>query len=127
MHAGLMGMISHWMTDSVLELEPFVAASRPLSLAAALTILGLRIERVDDRWVLFLQGFPREWHATETEAVGAAQRWQQMEPTIELTSGPTWLVYGGDQYLFSSTSREEAEGFVQGIAVGKFMESVRDS
>jgi hypothetical protein len=38
--------------------------------------------------------------------------------------GPTWLVYGGDQYEFTSTSQEEAEGFVYGIAVGMFIETV---
>ena len=104
-----------------------LAQSGPLSLDVALTGLGLNMERTDGRWVLLLEGFPREWHETEAEATEAAQRWQDMEPTVEHASGPTWLVYGGDQYLFTSTSKEEADGFVQGIAVGMFMESVRGS
>ena len=69
--------------------------------------------------------FPREWHESQAEAEEAAQRWQNMEPTVEHAPGPTWLVYNGDQYEFTSTSREEAEGFVHGIAVGIFRKSYR--
>ncbi len=47
-----------------------------------------------------------------------------MEPTVEYATGPTWLVYGGDQYLFSSTSLGKAEGFVFGIRVGRHIEQI---
>ena len=119
-----MGTISYWMTDSVLETERFAGRGRPLSIEEALAALGLTIERVDARWVLLLQGLPREWHETEAEADAAAQRWHHMQPTVEHAQGPTWLVYGGDQYVFTSTSKEEVEGFVYGVAVGMSSEGV---
>ena len=118
-----MGTISYWMTNSVLGMEAFAGRNRPLSLDEALAALELTIERVDARWVLHLQGFPREWHETETDALEAAERWHHMEPTVEHAPGPTWLVYGGDQYQFTSTSQEEAEGFVYGVAVGMYYET----
>jgi len=70
--------------------------------------------------VLSLEGFAREWLDTQEEATERAREWSHMEPTIEHASGPTWMVFGGDQYVFTSTSREEAESFVFGVAVGQF-------
>jgi hypothetical protein len=121
-----MGSISDWLTGSVRELDGFVDGTGPLTLAEVLAATDLAIERVDERWVLLLQGFPREWQGTQEEAEEAARRWNHMEPTIEHAPGPTWLVFTGDQYEFSSTSKDEAEGFVFGVAVGMFHEQVEE-
>jgi len=102
-----MGEISYWMSDSLRNETP--GSRDAISLAEALTLTGLVIEREDRTWVLRMQGFPREWHPTRGEAESSAARWSHMEATIEDVSGPTWLVFGGDQYIFTATSEQEAE------------------
>lgn len=117
-----MGTVSDWMTASLQGLERSTNHPGPMTIEEALSSTELVIKRADEEWVLSLHSFPREWHETEEEAQSAAEQWSHMEPTIEHVSGPTWLVFGGDQNIFTSTSREEAESFVFGVAVGQFIE-----
>jgi hypothetical protein len=105
-----MSSISYWMSEGVL---------RPGSLADALELTGLTLEHEDGDWVLLLRGYPREWHTSEESAQASAARWGRMEPSVMHLPGGAWLVMAGDQYLFSSPSRQEAEGFVFGVVVGE--------
>jgi hypothetical protein len=122
-----MGIISYWMTDSLKKAERSTAQATPMTIEDVLRGTDLAIWRADERWVLSLQGFPREWHETEEEAREAADRWNRMEPSVEHTSGPTWLAFTGDQFVFTSTSKEEVENFVFGVAVGRFFEKTNPS
>lgn len=90
-----------------------------MSIEEALGLTELTIRREDGEWILYLEGFPREWLLTKDEADERAPSWRHMKPVVQHAAGPTWLVFGGDQYLFSGSSREEAEGFVFGVAVGQ--------
>jgi hypothetical protein len=117
-----MGMISDWMTGSLRHPEPSLERTVPLSLEDALEATDLTLHEAHGQWVLSLNGFPREWLETQEEARRRAQEWSHMEPTIEHVSGPTWMLFAGDQYVFTATSREEAESFVFGVAVGQFFE-----
>jgi len=112
-------MISYWMADGARGIERSAEHAKPLQIEEALTLTGLAIVEVTERWVLSLQGFPREWHLTRHEAQEAALRWASMDPTVAEADGPTWIVYGGDQYVFTASSRPEAEAFVLGTLVGQ--------
>jgi hypothetical protein len=120
-----MGMISYWMTGSLRHPKPSLERTEPLSFEDALEMTELTLHQAVGQWVLSLQGFPREWLQTQKEATERARQWSHMEPTIEHVSGPTWMVFGGDQYVFTAMAREEAENFVFGVAVGQFVESRR--
>ncbi len=87
---------------------------------------GFTLHQAAGQWVLSLERFPREWLQTQEEATERAREWSHMEPNIEHVSGPTWMVFGGDQYVFTSTSRQEAESFVFGVAVGQFTGKAED-
>ena len=117
-----MGMISYWMADGARGIEQSAEHAKPLQIEEALTLSGLAIVEATERWVLSLKGFPREWYLTQHEAEEAALRWASMEPTVTEAVGSTWIVYGGDQYMFTASSRPEAEAFVFGTLVGQDFE-----
>ena len=100
-----MGTLSYWMS----EVSGLPAGS--VDDAVRLTELELRHE--EGEWVAVTHGFPREWHPSRD----AAQR-SPWAKTVEHVPGGTWLVMTGDQYVFSSPSREEAEGFIFGVLAG---------
>jgi hypothetical protein len=110
------------MTGSLQNLERSLNPRTPMTSKEVLALADLVLWKEDKEWVPLLEGFPREWHETMNEAKAAAKRWGSgMTPTIEHASGPTWLVFGGDQCLFTSTSREEADSFIFGVAAGRFI------
>jgi len=95
----------------------------PGSVKEALQRSELELAYEDGEWVVIVSGFPREWHQTREGAVASASRWarHQKSASVEQVPGGTWLVMAGDQYVFSSSSRGEAEGFVFGVLVGNDM------
>ena len=107
-----MGTISYWMS------EPSSLA--PGSVDEALRRSGLELWHEDGEWVVIVSGFPIEWHRTREAAEESVSHWARpwRPASVEHVPGGTWLVMSGDQYYFSSPSREEAEGFVHGVLVG---------
>lgn len=85
----------------------------PGALDKALRLTNLELWHEDGEWVTVTNGFPREWHSSREAAERSA--WAQR---IDHVPGGTWLVMGGDQYVFSSPSREEVEGFIFGVLAG---------
>ena len=83
----------------------FPVSFRLALLMMPLRLTGLRLWHEDGEWVAVTQGFPTEWH----EFREAAERsvWAQ---TVDQVPGSAWLGMTGDKYVFSSASREEAEG-----------------
>ncbi len=92
---------------------------RPGSLEDALELTGLTLEHEEGDWVLLLRGYPREWHASEESAQASVATWSHMEPSVVHVPGGAWLVMAGDQYVFSSPSRQAAEGFIFGVVAGE--------
>ena len=118
-----MGTISDWITGSILEMEQFAGRNKPLTLDDALAAEELIIEQVDGRWVLLLQGFPRQWHETQEKPKmlrGNGATWNQ--PCSTLPARP-----GGSSAATSACSaqlRGGGRGVRYGIAVGMFIERV---
>lgn len=101
----MVGTLSDWMSEA--------SGLPPGSVEDALRLTELELWHEDREWVALTRGFPREWHPSREAA--EASPWAQ---TIEHVPGGTWLVMAGDQYVFSSPSREEAEGFLFGVLAG---------
>lgn len=107
-----MGAISYWQSSAV---APSVG---PIPIDRALQLADVKVWHEPGQWMLLLQGFPREWHATRDSAEAAARRWDHMEPSVAYAPDGGWLVFTSDQYAFSSESRQEAEGLVFGLLCG---------
>ncbi len=105
-----MGTISYWMLEA--------SGMPPGALDEALRRTQLELVHEDGEWVVLVKGFPREWHETREAAERAANRWKG---SVEHVPGGTWLVLTGDQYLFSSPSLPETQGFIFGVIVGNDM------
>ena len=94
----------------------------PGSLEDALRVTKLELDHEEGEWVVVVAGFPREWHNSREGAENKASEWNGLatarEVSVEHVPGGTWLVMAGDQFVFSSPSRDEAAGFVFGVIVG---------
>jgi hypothetical protein len=99
------GKLSYWISEG--------SGLEPGSIDDALRRTGLELWHEEGEWVTVAYGFPREWHKTRDAAEKSA--WAER---IDHVPGGTWLVMTGDQYVFSSPSRDEVEGFVFGVLAG---------
>jgi len=104
------GRYSYWIDD----LESDRTADDAATMLDA-EDFGISIDHLDDVWAVSDKGRPQFWMSTRDEAESIANRPGSTDRSVEHFQR-VWRVCIGDQYIFTTLDRAEAEGFVFGMA-----------
>jgi hypothetical protein len=75
---------------------------------------NLSLEVREHVWAVCNRGKPQFWRASREEAEAIAERPSPIPWDVTYFE-EVWLVITGDQYIFTASTRAEAEGFIFGM------------